>query len=101
MRPAITGALPRLAAYGQAMQELKYLCGSGDDYKHRDAVADRVEALEVDNVRLRALIKKAEWVDSCCYDEFCAWCGRPTTYGQRQTGHAADCRAFHPNGDVR
>ena len=66
MRPAITGALPRLAAYGQAMQELKYLCGSGDDYKHRDAVADQVEALEADNVRLRELIEQVACVTDAC-----------------------------------
>lgn len=60
----------------------------------RDALLAEVE-------RLRGLIKAVEWVGSCCYDSFCAWCGSPQSYDQRKTGHNDDCPTFTKSGDVR
>lgn len=52
-------------------------------------------------VRLRALIKSSEWVSSCCYDQFCPWCGDPQSYEQKSAGHKPDCPAFNTDGTVR
>ena len=50
--------------------------------------------------RLRALVKEAEWADRDHWeppDGFCPWCSAAAS----DRDHAADCPAFHPNGEVR
>lgn len=108
MNDAVNGAMSRPALYGQALQELKYLCGGGEDYKWRDAVINHVEALEADNARLRALVAKAQTSEGRGHvdESGCPWCNGEgwwkTRGGDRLGGpHDADCPAFTPDGTVK
>jgi hypothetical protein len=55
--------------------------------------------------RLKALLRKVEFVPSCCFDEFCPFCGSCQSYrhevGGRDRGHAPDCPAFAEKGRLK
>lgn len=72
--------------------------GCPDEAAMLRRVAAEIARLESEVERLRGLVKAAEWagwdpVSEVFICPACEW--------SRDIGHAPDCRAFHPNGDVR
>ncbi len=54
----------------------------------------RLEDVQRDNMRLRELLKKAEWGT----EFYCPWCNAKQEY---EHGHYPECSAFTASGDIR
>lgn len=55
-----------------------------------------LESIEMDNVRLREIVKSVEYNDLNIADSICPWC---SVLSKRH--HTAECVAFTPDGEVR
>lgn len=66
-----------------------------------DYAAGLMPRLVAEVRRLRGLVERAVPCEHCC--PHCPWCASEEIYlkGESWLSHAADCRAFNPDGSVK